>query len=73
MSTEDKEKLWVKIIHFGVQCTCVGVSFAATLMNNKANKDTQIICLVGTLVLLFYAVMCLKDHIDDIHRKSKWW
>ena len=73
MSTEDKEKLWVKIIHFGIQCTCVGVSFAAAITGPKDDKIVQLFCLVGTLALLFYAVMCLKDHIDDIHRKSKWW
>lgn len=73
MSTEDKEKLWVEIIHFGIQCTGVGVSFAAAITCPKDDKILHLFFIVATLLLLFYAVMCLKDHIDDIHRKSKWW
>lgn len=72
MRKEEKEKLWIKIIHLCVQTFCLALNIGTLIVTPKISM-INVLCTTGIACLFCYAVHCLTTYIDELEQKHNWW
>ena len=72
MDREERDKLWVKIATFSIQCFCLGSS-VTSLAYAKQHMLMQAWMSIIIAVITCYSLYKLKEHIDDIYNNRHRW